>query len=314
MKNKFITVSAPATVANVACGFDAIGFAVNNPCDIVSVGLTNFPGIHIHPIGGAYGSLLSTKAEINTAGVAIQSFLNKTKYKGGVEVNLTKNLPLGSGMGSSAASAAAAVYAINLLFDNLFTAEDLIPFAMEAERIACGTAHADNVAPALLGGFVLIRGYNPLDVVQIPFPENLYCTIVHPHIELRTEDSRKVLPKEISLKNGVTQWSNFAGLISGLTTKNYELIGRSLQDVIVEPVRATLIPGFNEVKQSAINSGVLGCSISGSGPSVFALSTDESIANRAAIAMQQAFANYRLKTDAYLSPININKPQIISNN
>ncbi len=312
MRKKSITVSAPATVANVACGFDALGFAVDAPSDIVTINLISNSGIHIQPIEGLNGHLLSTNPDKNTAGVAIQAFLKEIDYTGGFEIILKKNLPLGSGMGSSAASAAAAVYALNTLFDNPFTSEQLIPFAMEAERIACGTAHADNVAPALLGGFVLIRSYDPLDIISIPYPETLYCTIVHPHIELRTEDSRKILRKEITLKNAITQWSNVAGLIAGLTTKNTALIGRSLEDVIIEPLRGELIPGFNDIKQAALNSGVLGCSISGSGPSVFALSVDKKTADIAANAMQKAFENHQLKSDTYVSPINTKGPQIIS--
>lgn len=312
MKKKSVSVSAPATVANVGCGFDALGFAVNAPCDIVTVNLTGTSGIFIHPIEGFYGHSLSRNPEKNTAGVPVQAFLNEIGYKGGVEIVLKKNLPLGSGMGSSAASAAAAVYAINTLFGNPFTSEQLISFAMEGERVACGTAHADNVAPALLGGFILVRSYEPLDIVRIPCSEKLYCTIIHPHIELRTEDSRKILSNEVTLKNAVTQWSNVAGLITGLTTKNNALVGRSLEDVIIEPLRKVLIPGFNEVKEAAINSGVLGCSISGSGPSVFALCGDESTARRAANAMQKAFEKHHLKSDAYVSPINMKGAQVIS--
>lgn len=314
MKNKSIKVSAPATVANVACGFDAIGFAVNAPNDIVTIDMTNQKGVHMISIGGINGHLLPKNYENNTAVVAVSEFLKKTEYNIGVNISLTKNLPLGSGMGSSAASAAAALHAINALCDYPLSNEQLIPFAMEAERIACGAAHADNVAPALLGGFVLIRSYDPLDIVRISCPETLYCTIVHPHMVLKTEDSRKVLTSDIKLKNAVTQWSNVAGLIAGLTTNNTALIGRSLEDVVIEPLRSKLIPGFYEVKQAALNSGVLGCSISGSGPSIFALSDNKETANISAIAMQKVFEKYNLKSDCYISPINLTGPQIISMN
>jgi homoserine kinase len=258
-----------------------------------------------------YGQGLSMDPGKNTAGVAVQAFINHVGCHRGFEIILEKNLPLGSGLGSSAASAAAAVYAANELYGNPLTIEALIPFAMEAERVACGTAHADNVAPALLGGFVLIRSYDPLDIVHIPCPEGLYCTLLHPHVELRTEDARKILRSEITLKDAIIQWSNVAGLIAGLTTGNFPLIGRSLQDVIIEPLRSVLIPGFDEIKQAAVNSGVLGCSISGSGPSVFALSTDEATAQRAGKAMQKALAQIELSSDLFVSRINLTGAQTI---
>jgi homoserine kinase len=313
MREKMITASAPATVANVACGFDVLGFAVNAPRDIVTLYMSKTPGIRIHAIEGIHGDLLSRDPQKNTAGVALQHFLKELKYGGGLEIHIQKNLPLGSGMGSSAASAAAALCAANALFGNPFSRKQLIPFAMEAEKIACGTAHADNVAPALLGGFILIRSYTPLDIVEIPYPENLYCTIIHPHIELRTSDSRKVLREEISLKSAITQWGNVAGLVSGLITRNFELIGRSMEDVIIEPLRGKLIPGFHEVKQAALTNEVLGCSISGSGPSVFALSTTENIAHVAAKAMQKAFEMCTIKSDAYVSSINMKGAEVIPN-
>src|SRR5688572_30846351 len=172
-------------------------------------------------------------------------------------------------MGSSAASSVAALVAINHLHDNPFQREQLLPFAMEAERVACGSAHADNVAPSLPGGFVLIRGYDPLDVVSIPTPENLFCTLVHPHLELKTQDSRQVLRSTIPLKDAITQWGNIAGLIAGLMKPDFGLIGRSLKDVVAEPVRALLIPGFDIIKEKAVGAGALGCGISGSGPTIF---------------------------------------------
>ena len=177
-------------------------------------------------------------------------------------------------MGSSAASSVAALVAINHLYDNPFTREQLLPFAMEAERIACGSAHADNVAPSLLGGFVLIRSYAPLDVTKIPTPAGLYCTLVHPHLELKTEDSRRVLKSAIQMKDAITQWGNIAGLVVGLMKPDYGLITRSLQDVIAEPIRSVLIPGFDSIKEAAIQCGALGCGISGSGPTIFSLSTE----------------------------------------
>ncbi|MDH5249916.1 MAG: homoserine kinase, partial [Cyclobacteriaceae bacterium] len=215
-----------------------------------------------------------------------------------------KKLPLGSGMGSSAASSVAALVAINHLHGNPFTREQLLPFAMEAERIACGSAHADNVAPSLLGGFILIRGYDPLDVASIPTPPNLYCTLVHPHLELKTEDSRRVLKASIPIKDAITQWGNIAGLVVGLMKPDYGLIMRSLNDVVAEPIRSVLIPGFANIKAEAIKHGALGSGISGSGPTIFALSTERGIAENVAAAIQQQFEKIKLKSDVFVSKIN----------
>ena len=217
---------------------------------------------------------------------------------------LKKNLPLGSGMGSSAASSVAALVAINHLFDNRLTKEELLPFAMEAERIACGSAHADNVAPSLLGGFVLIRGYEPLDVTRIPTPDNLFCTLVHPHLELKTSDSRRVLKPSIPLKDAITQWGNIAGLVVGLMKPDYGLISRSLNDVVAEPIRSVLIPGFDDIKAEAIRQGALGCGISGSGPTIFSISNDRATAERVGKALQEKFTALKLNSDVFVSKIN----------
>lgn len=294
---------APATVANVSCGFDIFGFAVEAPADEVVITLTETPGVVIKQITGDNGRL-PLDASRNTSGVAVQEFLRKIESKMGAEITLHKNLPLGSGMGSSAASSAAALVAINHLFDNPFSREQMLPFAMEAERIACGSAHADNVAPSLLGGFVLIRSYAPLDVTKIPTPAGLYCTLVHPHIELKTEDSRRVLKSSIQMKDAVTQWGNIAGLVVGLMKPDYGLITRSLQDVIAEPIRSVLIPGFDDIKMTALANGALGSGISGSGPTIFSLSTDKETAENVGTQIQERFVKMKLKSDVFVSRIN----------
>lgn len=300
---KTVKAFAPATVANVSCGFDVFGFAVEDPGDEVHMTLTENSGVVIKQIVGDNGRL-PLKAEKNTSGVAVQAFLKALDSKQGVEIVLYKNLPLGSGMGSSAASSVAALVGINHLMGEPFAKKDLLPFAMEAERVACGSAHADNVAPSLLGGFVLIRGYEPLDVVNIPTPPDLFCTLVHPHLELNTEDSRQVLRHNISLKDAIVQWGNIAGLVAGLMKPDYGLISRSLKDVIAEPIRALLIPGFDKMKAVAIEEGALGCGISGSGPTIFALSTKKEIAERVGTVIQQQFAGYKLNSEVYISKIN----------
>jgi homoserine kinase len=306
-----IHVFAPATVANVACGFDVMGFAIDAPGDEVLITLKNTPGIVIKKITGDQGKLPLDPCK-NTVSVGISAFLNHIGSKQGMEIELRKNLPLGSGLGSSAASSVAGVFAINALLGNPLKPQELLPFTMEAERIACGSAHADNVAPALLGGFVLVRSYDPLDVIKIPSPPDLFCTVIHPQVEVRTEDARKILKKGISLSDAIIQWGNVGGLIAGLMSSDYGLIGRSLQDVIIEPIRALLIPGFKEVKQAALDAGALGCSISGSGPSIFALSTSLHQAEKIAKAMQSIFQSLQIESEHYISTINMEGPKIIA--
>ncbi len=300
---KSVKALAPATVANVSCGFDIFGFAVEAPADEVIVTLTDAPGVVIKQITGDDGKL-PMDASRNTSGVAIQAFLNKIGSESGAEIILHKKLPLGSGMGSSAASSAAALIAINHLYDNPLSREQMLPFAMEAERIACGSAHADNVAPSLLGGFVLIRSYAPLDVTKIPTPPGLYCTLVHPHIELKTEDSRRVLKSSIQMRDAITQWGNIAGLVVGLMKPDYGLITRSLQDVIAEPIRSVLIPGFDAIKATAMKFGALGSGISGSGPTIFSLSTQVETAEKVGEEIQKRFIEMKLKSDVFVSRIN----------
>ncbi|HEY9005532.1 homoserine kinase [Ohtaekwangia sp.] len=307
---KSIKASAPATVANVSCGFDIFGFAVEAPADEVMVTLTDRPGVKIVKIIGDDGRL-PLEAEKNTSGVAVLEYLKAINSQWGAEITLYKNLPLGSGMGSSAASSAAALVAINELHGNPLTREQLLPFAMESERIACGSAHADNVAPSLLGGFVLIRGYAPLDVTNIPTPAELYCTLVHPHLELKTEDSRRVLKPSIPMKDAITQWGNIAGMVVGLMKPDYGLIQRSLHDVVAEPIRSVLIPGFHKIKDEAILAGALGCGISGSGPTIFALSTTRDIAAHVGQAMQKQFDTLQLKSDVFVSKINLEGAKVL---
>ncbi len=307
-----IRVFAPATVANVACGFDIFGFAVASPGDEVILTRSETPGVRITDIIGDEGRL-PREASRNTAGISIQTYLKHIGQPDlGIEMVLNKQMPLGSGLGSSAASAVAGVYAVNELLGRPLTPLQLLPFAMEGERIACGSAHADNVGPSLLGGFVMVRSYNPLDVVRIQTPASLFCTLVHPDIEVNTKDARFILKNEVSLKNTIIQMGNVAGLIAGLMTPDYDLISRSLVDVIIEPVRSILIPEFNEDKQAALDAGALGCSISGSGPSMFALSRDADTAEQIGAAMQQAFLAVGITSEAYVSEINQEGPKVLA--
>lgn len=305
------TVFVPATVANVACGFDILGFALSQPGDELTAERVTKPGVTLSAISGDGGVLPHDPAR-NTATVAAAGVLQRIEADFGLDLKLTKKMPLGSGLGSSAASAAAGAFAANLVAGSPLTAEELVAFAIEGERVACGSAHADNVAPALLGGFVLIRSYDPLDLVRLSSPPGLYCAVVHPHISIRTEDARKILRKQIALKAAIVQWGNIAGLIAGLLKNDLALVARSLQDVIVEPERALLIPGFAEVKAAALSAGALGCSISGSGPSVFALCDDEQRALAVAETMRSAFARHQLSADVFVSAVDQRGPRILS--
>lgn len=304
-----VSVFAPATVANVASGFDVLGFALENPGDAVTLARVPGRAVSVVSIKGDGGKLPRDPLK-NTAAVAVSAFLAKIGFPFGVEISLEKRMPLSSGLGSSAASAVAAVFAANLLAGSPLSARALLPFTMEAEKAACGSAHADNVAPSLLGGFVLIRSYEPLDIVQLPVP-GLSCAVAHPHAELRTEDARRILKKEIRLSDAIRQWGNLAALVAALYSGDLGLLGRSLQDVVAEPARSMLIPGFASVKAAALSAGALGCSISGSGPSVFALCTTTEVSSRAGEAMVGAFKKAGLACDLYISAVNTKGPVVI---
>jgi homoserine kinase len=301
---KWVKAFAPATVANVCCGFDILGFAINQPGDEVHARLSARPGVVITRITGD-GGKLPVATDKNTAGVAVLSFLKAIgKENSGIEMELHKNLPLGSGMGSSAASAAAALVAVNELMGKPLSKSQLVPFGMESERVACGSAHADNVAPSLMGGIVLMRDYQPLDLIQVPYPSNLCCTLVHPHLEVRTEDSRRILRNAVQLKDAISQAANAAGLMVGLIQSDFRLIADSLKDTIAEPVRSFFIPGFDELKEKAKKAGALGAGISGSGPTVFALCDDGQVAERVGQTMSQHFIQMGLTCDLFISNVN----------
>ncbi len=310
----YIKVFAPATVANVACGFDIFGFAVDNPGDIVEIKRKPEPGIEIEAIYGDEGRL-PLEAGRNAVTVVMLHLLRHLGISDfGASVILHKNMPLGSGMGSSAASSVAGVVALNEMLGRPLSRKELLPFAMQGELMAAGAAHADNVGPSLLGGFLVIRSYKPLDVFNIAVPTELYCTLVHPDVEVNTKDARLILRNEVSLKNAITQMGNVAGLISGLMTGDYGLISRSMVDVIIEPVRAILIPEFNEVKQAAMEKGALGCSISGAGPSMFALARTRAEAGEIGEAMKSTFAAAGISSNVFVSGINFEGPRILAAN
>ena len=298
---KSIRVFCPGTIANVSCGFDVLGLSLAGVGDYMTVTQTTIKGITISEI---LGQDLPMETTQNVAGVAGLALLEALGSDAGFDIKIDKRIKAGSGIGSSAASSAGAVWAINHLLGNPFTTKELIPFAMEGERLASGVAHADNVAPALLGGFSLVRSTDPLDVISLPSPSELYATVIHPQIEIKTADSRRILKSNLSLKDAITQWGNVGGLVAGLYREDYELIGRSLQDVVIEPVRSILIPGFNKIKVAALNAGALGGGISGSGPSVFALSKGKDKALKVADAIRLAYEPFGISFDIHISNIN----------
>lgn len=306
-----IKVFAPATVANVVCGYDVLGFAVNEPGDEVIMKLTEGSGIRITKITGDEGRLpLDPKK--NTVSASVQHYLNHIgKPDVGVEIELHKKMPIGSGLGSSSASTVAGLFAVNTLFDNLLTNKELVPFAMKGEELACGYGHADNVAPALLGGFVLIRSYQPLDIISLPHPDDLYAAIVYPEVDVPTKDARQMIRSKVLLKDAVTQWGNVAGLVSGLFMKDYDLIGRSMTDILVEPTRSILIPDFYKLRSLAMKTGATGFGISGSGPSVFALTKDEATARAITQKLQQHLKSIGINSLSFVSEVNKKGPVIL---
>ena len=310
-QSESVSVFAPATVANVGSAFDVLGFALEAPGDTVTVTPCERPGVHIVEILGCTEKL-PMEPDKNTASVSVQLLLHELPNKGvsfdvarrGIEISIHKGLPIGSGLGSSSASTVAAVVAANYLFNEPFSRLELLPFAMEGERVACGSAHADNVAPALLGGFTLVRSYSPLEVIKLPSPSTLYVTCITPDVEVKTSDARRILKTSVLLKDAISQWGNVAALVAGIFTDDVSLIGRSLEDKIIEPERAALIPGFYAFRQAACAAGALGFAISGSGPTMFAISGSPHDASRIQEALAQRCKSEGITGKAFISRVN----------
>lgn len=305
---KQITVQAPGTVANLVCGFDVLGMALDSPFDTMEVRLLDEPKVTII---SRDGFPLPTDPALNTAGAPLLAMLEELDRQVGFEVIIDKKIKPGSGLGSSAASAAGAVVAANHLLGNIYSKEDQVRFAMFGEKVASGVKHADNVAPCIYGGITLIRSIFPLDIISIPAPL-LHVTVVHPQIEVRTSDARQILRKEVLLKDAIRQWGNIGGLVAGFMKNDYELIGRSLEDVIIEPVRSMLIPGFDAVKQQCKDAGALGGGISGSGPSIFMLSKDRQIALEVEQQMKGIYDHIGLAYHTHVTTINQEGVRLIS--
>jgi homoserine kinase len=305
VNQRSVTASAPATVANVGCGFDIMGFALKGKGDRITVAIRENDDDDCLSISGYGGSEIPCERQKNTAGVAIDAYLKATGNTSvKLDIKLEKNLPPGSGMGSSASSAAAGVFAVNKLLGEPLNITDLIPFAMEGEKVACGAAHADNVAPSLLGGFILIRSHEPLDLIRIKCPDRLYCAVVHPDIRINTSDARRILNLDIPMYDATRQSANTAAFVTGLLKGDLGLIGRSMNDLLAEPKRTMLIPGFEEVRKRALEAGAIGCGISGSGPSVFALADGFQNAVRLSEIMKESFMETGLPSETYISSLN----------
>lgn len=294
-----VTAYAPATVANLVCGFDVLGMALNQPQDIMTLSRREEPGLSIRH-DDEYK--LPTEPEKNVAGAALLALMEELPEKIGFDLTIKKCIKPGSGLGSSAASSAGAVVAANHLLGNRFSKMDLVRFAMNGEKVASGVKHADNITPCIYGGVTLIRSIFPLDIVQLDAPP-MFVTVVHPQIEVRTSDARQILRKEVQLKAAIKQWGNIAGLVAGFLQKDYDLIGRSLEDVIIEPVRSILIPGFDDVKKLSREAGALGGGISGSGPSIFMISREEKAARQVEQVMNEIYTKLGLDFKTYVTTI-----------
>ena len=297
----YIKIFAPATVANVSCGFDSLGFAVDAIGDEMTFTKTPEKGVEITNITGAD---LTYNIDENVASAVIKKMLNEANAAFGISLTIHKGFSPGSGLGSSAASAAGAAFGTNQLLGDMYSDLELTKFAMFGEKVACGSAIADNVAAAIFGGFILVRSYHPLEIIKLPVPSELRVVAIHPQISIKTKDARAVLPKEIALKDAVTQWANVGGLISGLYTDNYNLISNSLVDIVAEPARKSLIPFFDDIKNSATKAGALGAGISGSGPTVFALCEGDIVAKVVYKSIEESYKNTGINFEMFISKVN----------
>ncbi|WP_053969730.1 homoserine kinase [Mangrovimonas sp. ST2L15] len=303
-----IKIFSPATVANVACGFDVLGFCLDTVGDEMVVRKTANKDISISKIEG-YDLPMETKR--NVAGVAALALLEKVEVDFGFEIEIYKNIKPGSGVGSSSASASGVVFAMNELLGRPFNKTQLSFFAMKGEAVASGSEHADNIAPGIFGGFTLVKSTHPLEILELPTPHDMYATIVHPQIEIKTSEARAILPKEIVLQNAITQWANVGSLVHGLHISDYELISSALKDVVVEPFRKQLIPYFDNAKKAALEAGALGVGISGSGPSIFSLNKGEETAHKVAAAFKSVYGQTGIEFNLYVSRINPNGIKIL---
>ena len=307
---KKVKLKIPATVANLVCGFDILGMAVHDPYDEMEFRLLDTPEIIIKHTD-SFG--LPEEPSGNVAGIVLLKIQEYFNLKSGFEVIIHKHIKPGSGLGSSAASAAGAAFGANILLENKLSKEEMVYFAMFGEELASGVRHADNIAPCIYGGITLVKSTNPIDIIPLNSPD-LFVTAVHPQVEVKTSDARQILKKNITLKSAVEQWGNIASLVAGIQKNDFPLIGRSLSDVIIEPIRSILIPKFDEIKTRSLQLGALGGGISGSGPSVFMLSEQEETAGKIAQMMKSVYDEIEIASPVYVSKINPTGIQIVEEN
>ena len=297
-----IKVFAPASIANVSCGFDVLGFAIEELGDILEVEKNDTGKLVIESIEGAEG--IPFEADQNITTIAAQALLDDYGSNQGFTFRITKTVMAGSGLGSSASSAAAGAFAVNELLGQPYNKDELVRYSGLGEKVASNQLHHDNVAPSVLGGFVIVRSNEPLDVLSIPYPEDLHVVIVHQLVEIKTQQAKKMLGRDMSISNAVIQFGNIAGLVSGMIQKDYEVIGRSMVDVLAEPKRSKLIPRYDEVKQFILDAGAIGCNIAGSGPAIFAFCKGEQDAKIVLDAAKSVFENDDVDVNFYISKIN----------
>ncbi len=308
---KEITVFSPATIANISCGFDVLGCCLDTVGDVMVVRKIEKKGIYISTCEGYQTPVQVTQ---NVAGVAALAFYEAASPHCGFEIEIYKKIKPGSGIGSSSASASGSVFALNELLGKPYTKLQLAAFALKGEAIASGSEHADNIAPGIFGGFTLVKSHVPLEIIKLPNLPELFATIIHPQLELKTKEARSILPKEIPLQKAITQWSNVGSLVHALHTNNYTLFGNSLSDVIIEPYRSKLIPEFQTVKNACLKNGALGAGISGSGPSIFAFNKGIETAKKVELAMQEVYQKTGIDFYTFTSKINTEGIKILNSN
>jgi homoserine kinase len=311
MSSRRLRVFAPATIANIGPGFDVLGLTLSRPGDVLEVERTATPGVEIVDITGDGGRLTRDPMK-NVAGRAALDLLRRAGSSDGLRLWLHKQMPLASGLGSSGASSAAGAFAANEILGRPFSTADVVLSAIEGECAASGTPHADNVAPSVMGGFVLVRSCHPFDIVPLPVPDGLRVAVVHPHCQVSTAEARRLVKeRKYGLDVIVPNLGSVAAVVAALYTGDLQLLGRSIDDRIIEPLRATLIPGFDDVKSAALSAGALGCSIAGSGPSVFAFADDDASAQRIGEAMQAAFRSANLESDLFSGKVSTEGARVI---
>ncbi len=297
-----ICAFAPATIANLSCGFDVLGLALNGPGDIVEVKYADHDGVKITEI--LRESSLPVDADKNVCGVVIKKIMEQTGRREGIDIRINKGIKAGSGLGSSSASSVAAAFAMNMLLGKPFATKELLGFALDGEKVASGARHADNVAPCLLGGITLVRNHDSLDVISLPVPDELYVVVLQPDIVINTRDARQMLGTEIPLSTARQQWANLGAFVAGIYRSDYGLIGRAMEDLIAEPVRSQLIAGYGSLRQAALKKNALGFGISGSGPAVFALTEGEKTALAVKNALGEAYADSGIAYTSFISAVN----------